>query len=444
MKILQVVHGFPPARRLGTEIYAYVLCKELAKRNEVHVFYPVSQGNRPGLNSFPRENLEIHELKVRSDFLWAISRATDFKSTYKSRHIESEFKRLLDTLRPDIIHFQHLINLSASLLEIAKQRRIPTVVTLHDFWFICPLINLLKPDFSLCGGPDDSGRNCYQCWDRERAQVISNLLSKHHLRFVTPVSILSNIRKVRNPPYLFVERAAYMKSLLLEADRIIAPSRFLMDTFSKYGVPREKIVCIDKGFDFNLLENFDSFRSSQDKHSGKLVLGFVGGIGIYKGFNILIEAFNRLKGEDAELKIYGNYAPLSKEFVDARSRIKNPNVKFMGRYDDVRQPYSEIDVLIFPSICYENRPLVLTESIITRTPVIASNLGSIPELIIDGENGLLYEAGNSQDLYDKIMMFIQHPELLERLKRSPSKIKTIQDEAEELERTYREILHRTI
>lgn len=420
------------------------MCKELAKRNEVHVLYPVSQGNRRGLNSFRKENLEIHELNVPSDFLWAISRATNFKSTYKSRYIESAFKRLLDTLRPDIIHFQHLMNLSASLLEIAKQRRIPTIVTLHDFWFICPLINLLKPDFSLCSGPDDSGRNCFQCWDSERAEVISNLLSKHHLRFVTPVSILSTIRKVRNPPYLFVERAAYMKSLLLEADRIIAPSRFLIDIFSKYGVPPEKIVYIDKGFDLSLFENYDSFRSPQNKHSGKLVFGFMGGIGIYKGFNILIEAFNILKGEDAELRIYGNYNPLSKEFGDARSRIMNQNVKFMGRYDDVRQPYSEIDILIFPSICYENRPLVLTESIITRTPVIASNLGSIPELIIDGENGLLYEAGNSQDLYNKIMMFVQHPELLERLKGSPSKIKSIHDEAEELERTYREILHRAI
>lgn len=444
MKVLHVLHGFPPATRLGTEIYTYVVCKELAKRNEIHVLYPVSENKRHGRSSFRRENLEIHELNIRSDLLWGISRATNFKSTYENKYVEKEFKRLIDTLRPDIIHFQHLINLSASLPEIAKQRGIPTIVTLHDFWFICPLIQLLKPDFSLCDGPDNSGRNCFQCWDSERAIVMSNLLYKHHLGFIKPESILSTIRRVRNPNYLFVERTAYMKALLLAADRIIAPSKFLMDTFSKYGVPREKIVYIDKGFDLRLLEDFDSFRSPQNRHSGKLAFGFMGGIGIHKGFNILIDAFNKLKAEDVELKIYGNYDPLSKEFAAARSRITNPNVKFMGRYDDVRQPYSEIDILIFPSIWYENRPLVLTESIITRTPVIAANLGSIPELIIDGVNGLLYEADNSQDLYNKIMMFVRNPELVERLKGSPGRIKTVQDEAEELESIYREVLHRAV
>lgn len=439
--MLHVVHGFPPGRRLGTEIYTYSLCKELAKRNDVHVLYPVHEGRRRGLNCFGRDSVEVHELHVPMGLLEAFARATDFNATYGNKYVEQRFTRLLDAVRPDVVHFQHLINLSASIVEIVRSRGLPAVLTLHDFWFMCPTINLLRPDATLCEGPDDSGVSCFECWDAERAQVMSNLLSRYPLVGRAACGALGVVRRLRNPGRVFVARRDYLKSLLLMADRIIAPSGFLMDVFVRYGVPPERIAFIDKGFDIGVFKDLANSPDLESKHGRRLVFGYVGGLGRYKGFDVLIEAFDRVPGEDAELRIYGRYDPASREFRDAQSTVRNPSIRFLGRYDDVRKPYSEIDVLIFPSICYENRPLVLTEAVAAQTPVIASNLGSMPELITDGQAGLLFEAGNAGDLYSKIMTVIRNPSLLQGLRQGRKEIKTIEQEAAEVEEVYRSVLH---
>ena len=83
---------------------------------------------------------------------------------------------------------------------------------------------------------------------------------------------------------------------------------------------------------------------------------------------------------------------------------------------------------------------MLLEASITRTPVIASNIGSIPELVTDKGNGLLFEAGNSEALYEKLMMIIRHPALLRDMTKSSQQIKSLRDQAREIETIYRTVL----
>jgi glycosyltransferase involved in cell wall biosynthesis len=229
-----------------------------------------------------------------------------------------------------------------------------------------------------------------------------------------------------------------MKSLLLAANKIVAPSEFLRDSFIRFGVPPDKIIFSDKGYDIN---RFNNLKKLPNRDKTRLIFGYVGGLLKYKGIDVIIDAFNRIKPEDADLRIYGDYDDKSRDFLNLRSRTRNQSIKFVGRYEDIKKPYSEIDVLIFPSICYENRPFVLTEAMISRIPTIASNIGSIPELIENGKNGLLFEAGNHEDLYTKLMIIINSPALLDNLKTASHSVKTIQSDAEETERIYHQALH---
>ena len=78
---------------------------------------------------------------------------------------------------------------------------------------------------------------------------------------------------------------------------------------------------------------------------------------------------------------------------------------------DVQNIFREIDVLVVPSIWYENAPLVIQEAFLSRTPVIASRIGGIPELVKDGVNGLLFDAGDPRDLKAKLEYVMNYPEV---------------------------------
>jgi glycosyltransferase involved in cell wall biosynthesis len=442
MRILQVVHGFPPERRGGTEIYTYNLSKELSKNHEVHIFYPRRIKRARGSSPAQYENA-LHAVEhvidigsKRSRFLSRI-KLLGFKGTYGNGKVDREFEGLLDAINPDIVHFHHLLDLSASLIKIVKLRGLPVVLTLHDFWFICPRINLLKSDYSVCKGPDIQSRNCFKCYSTAQAESIAGALVKYGI----PRGVSKALSKAYELSFMtvtnsgdFKQRQERMKSLLLMVDKLIAPSRFLRNIFIQYGIPGDRIIYSSNGYDLSAFEGFER------KEHDKLVFGFAGGVAKHKGVHVLVEAFNRVESENVELRIYGTYDPKSNYFKELQSMIRNDNIKFMGRYTDVREPYSEMDVLVVPSICYESYSLVVREAFICKIPVIASDIGALPEAVQNGETGLLFQAGNARDLYEKMELIIHHPDLIEKFKTNIGPVKSIEQQAEEMEGIYLDLL----
>ena len=114
----------------------------------------------------------------------------------------------------------------------------------------------------------------------------------------------------------------------------------------------------------------------------------------------------------------------------------------MGEFNylEIAKIFSEIDILVVPSIWYENSPLVIQESFISKTPVIASRIGGITESIIDGENGLLFNPGDANDLQEKIQYLIDNPEIIEKFKENIPKVKSIEDNASEIEDIYNKLI----
>ena len=119
-------------------------------------------------------------------------------------------------------------------------------------------------------------------------------------------------------------------------------------------------------------------------------------------------------------------------------------ILFCGRFenDRIAKILSEIDVLVVPSLWYENSPLTIHEAFLARVPVVAAGLGGMAEFVQDGANGLHFEFGSSEDLYRKLTMLERDRSLIARLDRFPA-VKTIQENAVELEHLY-ETLKRSV
>ena len=441
MRVLQVVHGFPPKQKAGTQRYTYYLSKELAKKHDVHVLYPTLDttiNENFIVRPFRRENLYLHELVIPNKFankLEMFKNLFFIENTYINKKIEQTFKELLEKIKPNVVHFQHLMYLSASLIDIAKESKIPTVLTLHDYWFICPNEILFRFDCNtVCEGPVP--HECHKCWTKKQSFVLSDILYSncHVPKFLTR-RFLEFILKLLNPSKKFKKRYEYLKHLLLKVDKIIAPSKFLRELFIRHGIPKEKIIYSENGYNLDLFKGFKKKKKKEDR----IIFGFVGGIYKHKGIDILIEAFNNIDYKNVELRIYGSYNPI--HLKNLKKKIKNPNIKFVGRFEDIKEPYSEIDVLVFPSIWYENCPLVLAEARFTGTPVIASNLGAIPEFIEDGKTGLLFEPNSPDDLYKKIIKIIENPKLLESFKANITPPKSIKEQAEGVEKIYKRVCY---
>jgi glycosyltransferase involved in cell wall biosynthesis len=446
MRILQVIHSFPPHNFLGTEVYAYHLCKELAKRHHIFIFHRV--------NELGKKDYEIYHNNYDGLEVYAINNTfknyNGFEAVYKNEGISNKFSTIIDQIKPDIVHIQHLLYLSTSIINEIKKRHIPIVFTLHDYWLICPQGQLLKSNFNICDNNDYS--ECINCI-LYQLSIKKNIFNYYYyLKKFVPESLLQLIKRnyfnYAKASFLSQEeafrqinkRAKHIKDICANIDLFIAPSEFIRNKFIEFGVSEDKIIFSGYGF------NLDNFKDTQKIPSDKIRFAFIGNIMPAKGIHYLIDAFNKIKNDNVELRIYGrvmSYKAILENYLNYIKKIvKNRNIKFMGGFDnkDVANIFRQTDVLIVPSIWHENSPLVIQEAFATGTPVIASRIGGIPELIEDGINGILFEPNDVADLCRKIVMFIENPSLIEEIKRNIKLPKSIGENAREIENIYEELL----
>ena len=232
MKVLQVIHGYPMRYNAGSEVYTQGLCQALANRHEVHVFtrqenaflpeYEVQRETDP---SDPRISLHVINM----------ARARD---GYSHREVDGAFAGLLDELQPDVVHVGHLNHLSTSLVFPARQRGIPVVFTLHDYWLMCPRGQFIQmyedrgqQPWPVCDGQDD--RKCaVRCYRRYFGNNDDEFErdAAHWTGWVN-------------------RRMAHVRQVCDAVDLFLAPARYLLDRFrDDFGIPEDKLVYLDYGF----------------------------------------------------------------------------------------------------------------------------------------------------------------------------------------------------
>ena len=141
---------------------------------------------------------------------------------------------------------------------------------------------------------------------------------------------------------------------------------------------------------------------------------YVGNLGEHKGVHILLKAFRKIENMNIRLDIVGK--GLCSEKLKSMSENDN-RIKFHDFLEgkELIKMYQQANLTVVPSIWYDNSPMVIYESFSCRTPVIGSKIGGIPELIEDGFNGYLFEAGNVNELQKLLENLIDSPETLKKL-----------------------------
>lgn len=292
------------------------------------------------------------------------ARASAALDLVHDREAARRFEQLIADVHPDLLHLHGPSRqLSPSIVAVAVRRRIPVVVTLHDYGLICPQGLLLKGGVEACRPP-----NC----------VRGNVLHAVTNRCVKQSTTASAIAAVEH----LIHRAtgAYTR----RATRLIAPSRFVAEVVTGAGVDPRRVAVLPNG-----IEPGPAPRSLPDK--GRHFL-FAGRLAREKGLPALIEAARRLPA--ARFVVAGD-GPL-RPWLDDEAP---PNVSLVGH-----QRPQELEALrhgavgvLSPSIWYENAPLTVLEAMRAARPVIATDIGGQPELLASG-GGLLVPPGDAAAL----------------------------------------------
>ncbi len=281
----------------------------------------------------------------------------------------TSFNRILDDFKPDVVHLNNIHSyLSPRLAQLAHKRGIKVVWTLHDYKLICPSYSCLR-----------NGTPCEKCFNN-KTWVIKSRCMKDSLG----ASVIAWLEAVQ----------WNRKVLEANTDFFICPSEFMKSKMLAGGFDKSKLVVNCNFVDSNKIDFHTLPVSEREDYCC-----YVGRLSEEKGVKSLFEVAAQLP---CKLKIAGDGPLMPSEPIK--------NIEFMGRLNsaEVKRLMSNAKFSIIPSVCYENNPLSVIESLCMGTPVIGANIGGIPELIDEGQSGLFYKSGDSTSLVQAVADAYHH------------------------------------
>jgi glycosyltransferase involved in cell wall biosynthesis len=317
----------------------------------------------------------LAKAKLAANTVWSFSAATAV-----TRRIERE--------RPDVVHVHNVLPLlSPSVHAAARGAGAAVVQTVHNYRLVCPAGTLFR-DGRPC--EDCVGRRvawpavAHACYRSSRAQsaVVATMLAAHEARGTWDRDVDA-----------FLTVSEFMRGRLiaggLPADRIVVKSNFVEDRSAVEGASPAR----------------------PGRRDGPLL--FVGRLTGDKGVDLLLDAWSG-SPDLPLLEVVGD-GPLADEVAAVAS--SNGRVVPVGRLDPVavRARMAAAPALVFPSRWYEGQPMTILEAYAAGLPVIAASIGSLPELVRDGETGLLFRAGDIGDLRRAVTWAMAHPADLRRM-----------------------------
>jgi glycosyltransferase involved in cell wall biosynthesis len=426
------VHHFPPRYTSGAELRAYRTAAWLRNHgHDVHVVCveAVDVGDGPGLTfeDGPYDDLPVRRLSFNLDV------APDpFRWTYDNSWIGEHLRGYLTELAPDVLHLISGYLMSGSTLRVASDLEIGTVITLTDFWFLCPRTTLLRRDGRLCAPPLDMA-TCARCLGEQKR--------RYRIPGRIAPALMDAFWRTRQGQIAQIEaRTAFMRETLKRVDAVISPSRFLGDLFVDAGVAPGRIIFSRQGRDFPNLTP-EVLRKTSAAH---LRIGYLGQIAPHKGVHTLFEAVRQLPGAPLQIRAYGD----ASRFPGYTRRLRHmarqdSRLSLAGVYDrtEVSRILQGLDVVVVPSVWYENSPNTILEAFSHRTPVVASDLGGMAELVEDGVNGLRFTPGDPSSLAAKLWQLIDRPGLLAQLREGIGPVKSVAEEMAELLEIYQSVVN---
>ena len=451
MKILYTTHQFLPDYSAGTEILTYSTAREMSKRGHgVSVFtgYPV-KGTVEASHAF--DCYEYDGISVDRFFhskTSSIRPLNPLEAEYNNLFFADFFRRRIQELKPDLVHFYHLQRLSASAIDVCREMGIPSLFTATDFWLVCPTNQLFFSDHSLCLGPDRGMVNCVRhlaaISQGKRIQSIMdrlpNWLMAVLIRWIRCTAFPSEKRFVPLVRAL-AARPAYMEKRMNQISMVLVATRFMGEMLCRHGLEARSVRHVPFGIDHTHIRCIST--KGTEKH---LRIGFIGTLYYHKGAHVLLEAVRLLpKDMPLKVKIYGALEQFPQYTRTLRSVAGNDErIEFCGTFPNamIGDIFYDFDVLVVPSLWYENNPLALSFAQAAKVPIVATDSEGMNELIANGENGILFERGDVRGLADIIRMLCNDRSMVKRLSDHARQPKSISSYVDELERIYHDVVNR--
>lgn len=356
----------------GSETYIFAIGKQLQEMgHEVQFFGMEHEGRIVGnkVNSYTSD-MEFH-----GGGLTKI--AYPFKILY-SFEARKKIRTVLEDFKPDVVHLNNInFQLTPSIIDEIKafDKNIKIVYTAHDAQWVCPNHLMRIPS---------SGERCLKCIDGD----VKNCTKNRCIHDSKVKSLLGEVEA-----RLYKGLGTYKK-----VDTVISPSTFLGDVLSHNVHLKDKIVT---------MHNFVEYPKKTIEQPTRDYVLFFGRYDIEKGIKVILEAVNNLPEIDFVFAGKGEF----EEDVNSCENIIN--VGFQNA-EGVQKLIQNAKFTVFPSVCYENCPFSVIESIVNGTPVVGARVGGVPELIDEGNTGLLYNADDPDELTDKIAaLWDSHTQLSE-------------------------------
>jgi glycosyltransferase involved in cell wall biosynthesis len=285
--------------------------------------------------------------------------------------------KLIDLTQPDLVHCHNVYHqLTPSIVGAAKRRGVPVVLTLHDYKPVCPVYTRLR-----------QGQLCSECLGGRFFNVVRHRCADGSLG---------------KSALLLAE--AWVQRLMgsyERVDRFVAPSEAMRRAVTRHRFPEERVEVVYNGIDCSAI--------APSREDGGYAL-YLGRLSPEKGIETLLAAHAETVPE-LPLAIAGT-GPLLEGL-----RARWPQAIFLGHLDgsDLERTIRRASLVVVPSQWYENCPMSVLEAMAYGKPVVASDIGGIPELVEHGETGLLFPPGDRAALGDCLLQLMTDPLRRQRL-----------------------------
>lgn len=359
-----------------------------------------------------------------------------------------------------VVHIHSMLGLSTSIYSTIKKLGVKLFVTVHEYWWLCPRQVMIDYKGQNCEGPQDLVK-CSNCaLSALDSSSIKSVKLKSTLKREVPqllrlaVQLKKNLAKDESDSQSFNsnvsgEQSAFVKQIesrlrhnihaLNLVDRVVCVSADVQDHLIKYGVRKEQLLVQHIGS--QIADSQVSFKVS---NHGPLRIGYIGGITYYKGVHLLVDSFLKLSEDllsNIELHLYGSYHEDYME--EMKINIGNyplhaEKIFIHGRYsfDSLPEILESLTINVLPSLCADTAPQTIFESYSRRIPVIGPSIGGFRDFIVDGVNGRIFEAGNSDSLKECLEDLIKDPSQIYLFSEKIPKLKTLDENVEELAQLY--------
>ncbi len=386
VRVLIGSHSHPRVQNGGSEVASHALFERLEAEPGWSAHY---LGCARG-TVFQRAGQAITQPFAENDHLYTVGEFDIFKFANRDMAFPRDFRALLRAVDPQIVHLHHYVNFGMETFFHVRET-LPDaklVLTLHEFLAICHQQGQMvkRHTNALCYRADPV--SCARCFPEAEPQD-------------------------------FFLRQLYVQHFLQCVDQVIAPSRFLAGRYAEWGIPTEKIAVIE-----NVPRQTEAaVLTARQPRPGRLVVGFFGQISQLKGMDVLLDAIELLQSDgrtDIVFSIHGdhtNQPPAYQQQFLERIAQTGSTVSFHGAYSNLSVDglMAAVDLVVVPSVWWENSPVVIQEAFRNGRAVLCSDIGGMAEKVQPGVTGAHFAVGNARALADALADLAADPGEVVRL-----------------------------